>query len=165
MEVPPCLDFEEGVDFSGHDCRCMGPAGTALEVSGLPTAAHCAALCGPLLFARPLAPRVEGLLLGLNVSARRLKLVLSAFAQPTSDVGFAETQGGHYADGWRRPKAAPMGRVCPISAALVAEFGEIEECVVGASGVGAGGVAGAALAGLGSMIRGSGLGTDPNPNP
>ena len=60
MEVPPCLDFEEGVDFSGHDCRCMGPAGTALEVSGLPTAAHCAALCGPLLFARPLAPRVEG---------------------------------------------------------------------------------------------------------
>ena len=81
-----------------------------------------------------LAPRVEGLLLGLNVSARRLKLVLSAFAQPTSDVGFAETQGGHYADGWRRPKAAPMGRVCPISAALVAEVGEIEECVVGASG-------------------------------
>ena len=38
MEVPPCLDFEEGIDFSGHDCRCMGPAGSALEVSGpLPT--------------------------------------------------------------------------------------------------------------------------------
>ena len=83
-----------------------------------------------------LAPRVEGLLVGLNVSARRLKLVLSAFAQPTSDVGFAETQGGHYAQGWRRPKAAPLGRVCPISAALVAEVGEVDACVVGASGGG-----------------------------
>ena len=31
MEVPPCHDLEESVDFSGHDCRCMGPTANALE--------------------------------------------------------------------------------------------------------------------------------------
>ena len=29
-------------------------------------------------------------------------------------------KAGHYASGWRLPKAAPAGRVCPVRAAVVA---------------------------------------------
>ena len=58
--VPACLEYEEGVDFSGHDCRCMGQNGSGLEASGLPSPSHCGALCGPFLAARPLRPPVDG---------------------------------------------------------------------------------------------------------
>ena len=60
LVVPDCLEYYDGVDFSGHDCRCMGRDGSGLEASGLPTPAHCGALCGPLLAARPLEPPVDG---------------------------------------------------------------------------------------------------------
>ena len=58
--VPACLEYEEGVDFSGHDCRCMGQNGSGLAAGGLTSPAHCGALCGPLLAARPRVPPVDG---------------------------------------------------------------------------------------------------------
>ena len=80
-----------------------------------------------------LAPRAEGLLVGLNVSVRRLRFTLGAFTPPKG-VGFAETQAGHYASGWRQPRAAPAGRVCPVSAAVVGARGTITRCVFSALG-------------------------------
>ena len=80
-----------------------------------------------------LAPRAKGLLVGLNVSVRRLRFALSAFTPPTG-VGYAETQAGHYASGWRQPRAAPAGRVCPVSAAVVGAHGTITRCVFSALG-------------------------------
>jgi len=43
---PPCSTFQEGHDFSGYDCRCMGPSKTGLVAPGLPNANACARLCG-----------------------------------------------------------------------------------------------------------------------
>ena len=71
--------------------------------------------------------------MGLNVTVRRLRFTLSAFTPP-SWVGYAETQGGHYASGWRLPKAAPAGRVCPVSAAVVASHGAVARCTFHALG-------------------------------
>ena len=83
--------------------------------------------------------------MGLNVTVRRLRFTLSAFTPP-SGVGYAETQAGHYASGWRLPKAAPAGRVCPVSAAVVASHGAVARCTFHALG-------------------GAGVHPNPNPNP
>lgn len=47
-----CSAFEVGVDYSGHDCRCMGRGMNAEVERGVPGANDCARMCGSLGLAR-----------------------------------------------------------------------------------------------------------------
>ena len=67
---------------TGHAAATTGAAAARPEMREMPEM--------PEMPEMLLAPRAEGLLVGLNVSVRRLRFALSAFTPPTG-VGYAET--------------------------------------------------------------------------